>query len=82
MPNNLPYTITVTFSDWHDAKTHKSAQAWTNMVNALDHTNWDYVDQFLYKNWGAQAQINFDNQSINIKFPNQSQQLAWQMTYT
>lgn len=52
------------------------------MIHSLDQTNWEYVDQFLYKNWGAQAQIHHDINCIRIKFPTQDQQMAWQLTYS
>jgi len=81
LPNNLPYNITVTFHDLYDRQSHYT-YAWINMINNLEHTNWKYVNQFLNSNWGAHAEISYDQQIIHIQFPNQSQQMAWQLTYT
>jgi len=76
------YTITVTFTDLRNDCMPVTTQAWINMIHSLDQTNWEYVDQFLYKNWGAQAQIHHDINCIRMKFPTQDQQMAWQLTYS
>jgi hypothetical protein len=79
----LEYVINVSFQHWRDHPLdNPNAQAWINMVNNLPNAEWTYVDNFLNNNWGAQAEINFDSQSIRINFPSKSQQLAWQMTYS